>query len=260
MKKQITVTDIQQRLRTCTSEEFAVLQRSLAADTRITVLEALDAARRRLARQKAEQDRLDALYLFERSISGGVTVGLDEVGRGPVAGPLAIGAVVLPDTPRIPYLNDSKKIAPAKRSEIAKQIEAVALAHTVVYVEASRIDAIGMSAALREGFAGAIQAIDASGLGVTCVLVDGNPIRIDEREHNVIKGDAKCASIAAASIIAKVARDLLMDEYDAQYPAYGFARNKGYASAEHIEAIRTHGLSPIHRASFCSGFLQESLF
>ena len=92
------------------------------------------------------------------------------------------------------------------------------------------------------------------------ILLDGNPLRLDEREVNVVKGDAQCASIAAASIVAKVERDALMRSYAQRYPEYGFESNKGYASAQHIEAIREHGLSPIHRASFCTAFAQQSLF
>ena len=105
-----------------------------------------------------------------------------------------------------------------------------------------------------------IAALEAQGLAVDMALLDGNPLHFDSRERNVVKGDAKCASIAAASIVAKVERDGLMCKMDERYPGYGFAGHKGYASAEHIAAIKEKGLSPIHRATFCRGFLQESLF
>lgn len=260
----LTVPEIRSKLQTATADEFAVLERSLVADTRKGVRQAVEVARRRLEAEAAEERRLAGLYAFEREIAeahgGSVVLGLDEVGRGPLAGPLAVGGVVLGDGAPIAGLNDSKQVAPEARELIAAQVREEARAWTVQYVEPEEIDRMGMTAALRMAFQRAIHAVEESGVSVDVVLLDGNPLHMDEREVNVVKGDGKCASIAAASLVAKVARDKLMEEYDAQYPGYGFASNKGYGSEGHAAAIRERGLTPIHRRSFCGAFAQETLF
>ena len=259
-----TVADIKQRLHEADEREFAVLERSLVADARQGVRDAVERARARLAAEAAERQRLASLYAFERALAAGrgdgVIVGLDEVGRGPLAGPLAVGAVVLPAEPFIEGLNDSKQVKPEVRERIAVQVKAVAVAWTVEYVEASDIDACGRTASLALAFRRAIRRIEEAGVRPDVVLLDGNPMRLDEREVNVVKGDGKCASIAAASIVAKVERDALMCRYAEEYPEYGFDACKGYASAAHIEAIKRYGLTPIHRATFCTAFTQPALF
>lgn len=259
-----TVADIKQRLHEADEREFAVLERSLVADTRKGVREAVERARQRLAAAAVERQRLASLYAYERSLAQGrgneAIVGLDEVGRGPLAGPLAVGAVVLPPEPFIDGLNDSKQVKPEARERIAVQVKAVAVAWTVEYVEAADIDACGMTASLLLAFRRAVAHIEEAGVRPDVVLLDGNPMRLDEREVNVVKGDGKCASIAAASIVAKVERDALMCRYAEEYPEYGFDACKGYASAAHIEAIKRFGLTPIHRASFCTAFTQPTLF
>jgi len=259
-----TVTEIVEMLRRADEREFAALERSLAADARKGVRKAVEVARKRIEAERAEAERLKSLYEFERSLlpegAEGFIVGLDEVGRGPVAGPLAVGAVVLPAEGRIEGLNDSKQVKPDVRAEIAERIKRDAVAWAVEFVEPGEIDGDGMSASLRRAFTGALGQIIAQGIEPALVLVDGNPLRIHERERNVVKGDAKCASIAAASIVAKVERDALMDRMALKYPEYGFEENKGYASPHHIEAIRKHGLCEIHRVSFCHSFKQETLF
>ncbi len=260
----LTVPKIKSMLQNASPEEFEALERSLVADTRKGVRSAVEAARKRIAAELQECKRLEGMYSFEASLAQerncSLVLGLDEVGRGPVAGPLAIGAVVLPRDSYIEGLNDSKQVKPERREVIADAIKACALAWNVQYIQPREIDAAGMTASLVVAFRRAIAAIEEAGITPDLVLLDGNPLRMDPRELNVIKGDAKCASIAAASIIAKVERDALMDAYALQYPEYGFDSNKGYASAEHIEAIKAYGLSPIHRVSFCGSFLQESLF
>ena len=260
----LTVPEITAKLRTADEEELDALERALVADERKGVRAALAKARKRVDAAKTLAEHAARLYSFEQNLAeqhgGHVIVGLDEVGRGSVAGPLAVGAVVLPREPQLAGLDDSKKLTPAQREDVAAQVKDVALAWEVVFIEARRIDAIGMSASLREAFGQAIARIDEKGLGVDVVLLDGNPLRIDEREVNVVKGDGKCASIAAASIVAQVTRDALMVELAQEYPGYGFEESKGYASAAHIEAIRNLGLSPVHRASFCTSFMQQTLF
>lgn len=258
----MTVPEIRAMLKGADERELAALERSLAADTRKGVKAALLAARRRLEAEKAELGRVASLYSYERSLLGsgqGVIVGLDEVGRGAVAGPLAVGAVVLPPEPMVQGLNDSKKLSPEQRETVAADVKAHAVAWAVEYVAPGDIDRDGMTASLKRAFKGALAQIEQS---VPCdmVLVDGNPLRIDPRERNVVKGDARCASIAAASIVAKVARDALMRDLAGTYPEYDFGGNKGYGSPQHIEAIREHGLSAVHRKSFCRSFMQETLF
>lgn len=262
--EQLTVAQIRDQLRRAGSEQFSVLERSLAADTRKGVCQAVEAARARLAADAAERERLRSLYRFDAGMleerGGACLVGLDEVGRGPIAGPLAVGAVVLDPGDPIAGLDDSKQVRPEARTAIASEVMARARAWTVQYASAARIDAEGIARALREAFAAAIAAIEAQGAAVDVVLLDGNPLHLDRREANVVKGDARSASIAAASIVAKVQRDALMDELDREYPGYGFAQHKGYGTKAHRDAIRRLGLSPIHRVSFCGEFTQASLF
>lgn len=117
-----------------------------------------------------------------------------------------------------------------------------------------------MTECLKRGFRNLVEQVESEGIKPDVILLDGNPLSFDAREVNVVKGDAKCASIAAASIVAKVERDNYMVSISEKYPEYNFASNKGYGSAEHIEAIKKHGLSPVHRKSFCTSFMQMSLF
>ncbi len=258
-----TVAALRKEIKDATQQEFDVLKRALAADERKGVREAIAIAQRKWDALQAERDRVDRMYTFQSNLaSGKVLMGLDEVGRGPVAGPLSVAAVVLPDEPHIAGLNDSKQISPAHREEIAVEVKKYALAWDIEHISPNEIDELGMSACLRLAFGRAIAAIDAQGISVDVVLLDGNPLHIDNREINVIKGDACCASIAAASIIAKVERDKLMVELSETYPEYGFDKCKGYASAEHIDAIKKYGLTLVHRTSFCRSFVeqQQTLF
>lgn len=257
-----TVADIRQRLAHVSAQEFEVLERSLRADTRKGVQQALEQTRRRLAGQLAERQRLEELYRYEQTlVPDKVVIGLDEVGRGPLAGPLSVGAVVLDkEAPYIERLNDSKRIPEARRPAIAEEIQARSLAWTVVHVEPATIDQLGITACLKQAFREAIGIIEQQGITADVVLLDGNPLHLDPRELNVVHGDAKCASIAAASLVAKVARDARMVAYDKEYPGYDFASSKGYGSQRHRDAIAAKGLSPIHRVSFCQGLIQGTLF
>lgn len=240
-------------------EQVPGLVQRYAEDPRQQVRKACERASRRYERECAEHERVRLLYSAMAELGGeGVVLGVDEVGRGSVAGPLTVCAVQLPDDPIIWGLNDSKQLSPAKRELLAAQISEVARAIGVYHVAPERIDEIGMARALREAVAGAVA--DA-GVEPDCVLMDGNPLGAVPNERDVVHGDATVACIAAASIIAKVTRDELMVELDAEYPGYHFAQSKGYASAEHINAIRERGLSLVHRVSFCGNFLHtDSLF
>lgn len=260
----LTVSELKLLLQMATQDEFDALERSLIADTRKGVCQAVEVARRRLHAEAQEKARIEEMHAFERHLAAqrgaSVVLGLDEVGRGPLAGPLAVGAVVLPSDVRIAHLNDSKQLSSDVREVVAEEVKRVALAWAVELVSPRDIDAKGMTASLVGAFGRAIATIEQRGIVPDMVLLDGNPLRLDPREVNVIKGDARCASIAAASVVAKVERDALMRAYAQEYPEYGFDANKGYASSSHIEAIRLYGLSPIHRASFCTAFTQPTLF
>ena len=225
-------------------------------DPRKQVMRAVEVARRRIEREEAERDRVEAMYALERELGGdGVVVGVDEVGRGALAGPLTVAAVRLPASPIVGGLNDSKQLTPSRREALAAQIADVALAIGIAHVEPASIDALGMALSLRQAMA---RAVGDTGLDPDCVLIDGNPVHAHPAERCLVKGDARVASIAAASIVAKVTRDALMVAYDEEYPGYHLAESKGYGSAEHIAAIRERGLTPIHRVSFCGNFLETA--
>ena len=179
--------------------------------------------------------------------------GVDEAGRGPLAGPVYAAAVILPRGLEIPGLNDSKKLSEKRREALYEQILTTSLAHSTAWVGPEVIDEINILEATKRGFAEAFSKI---GLPVTDVLIDAlRGLDIPARQHPLIHGDALTYSIGAASILAKVARDRYMIEQDALYPQYGFARNKGYGTAEHIAALREYGPCPIHRRSFIGHFV-----
>ena len=184
--------------------------------------------------------------------------GVDEAGRGPLAGPVCAAAVILPCGLEIEGLNDSKKLSEKKRDKLFESICSEAVSYGIAFASVEEIEEINI---LNAAMLAMNRAIEKLSVKPALALVDGNrnsAIKMPSR--CVVKGDAKCASIAAASIIAKVERDSLMVRYSAEYPQYGFESNKGYGSAQHQEAIRQFGLTPIHRASFCRAFTQETLF
>lgn len=235
------------------AQDLPALIARYADDPRSQVRRAVGVATRRLERERAERERVRGMYALMRELGGpGVVLGVDEVGRGAVAGPLTVCALALPDEPVVWGVNDSKQLSPERRRVLAARIRGVALAVGVCHVPPAEIDELGMAACLRRAMAGAIA--DA-GVEPDCVLIDGNPVHVHPRERTLVKGDARVACIAAASIVAKVTRDELMERLDAEWPGYHLAESKGYASPEHIEAIRERGLTPVHRASFCQNFL-----
>lgn len=261
---EISVAEIKDRLAHADEQEFEVLERSLVADSRKGVLSAIRSTKKRLEREKAERERLASMYGFEtglkRSYGSKVLVGLDEVGRGPLAGPLCVGAVILDHEAAIDGLNDSKQIAEAKRKALSSTIKESALAYSIEFVPPKTIDDIGMTKSLKLAFASAVKDLEDKGFEIDLILLDGNPLHFDEREVNIVKGDARCPSIAAASIIAKVARDEYMTEISTNYPNYSFEENKGYGTEKHRCAIREYGLTDVHRVTFCHEFMQQSLF
>ena len=181
-------------------------------------------------------------------------VGVDEVGRGPLAGPVVCAAVIMPLDEELLVIgvDDSKKLSEKKRETLSALIKERALAYTVVEVNEKIIDEINILEATKLGMK---QAVEGLSLTPDVVLTDGNmTIDIPFKQHSVIGGDALSYSIGAASIIAKVHRDYLMDEYAKEYPAYAFEKNKGYGTAVHIKAIKEQGLCPIHRRTFTKKF------
>jgi ribonuclease HII len=173
--------------------------------------------------------------------------GLDEVGRGSLFGPVLAAAVVLNPRRRIVGLDDSKKLAPQRREELSERIREHAVAWAVAQVDASRIDAWNIYQASRQAMAAALAQLKPP---PDYLLLDAMQLDVPIEQMSLIHGDARSVSIAAASIVAKVERDRIMCECDHQYPQYGLARNKGYSTAEHMAALRQHGPTPMHRASF----------
>lgn len=182
-----------------------------------------------------------------------VLAGMDEVGRGPLAGPVVVACVVMPPEPLIAYVNDSKKVTEKRREVVYEQILNTCIEAKTAWVDAETIDHINILEATKLAFAEAFSKMETP---ITDVLIDAlKGLNISARQHSLIHGDALSYSIAAASIVAKVERDRYMVEQDALYPVYGFQKNKGYGTKQHMDAIAAHGICPLHRKSFLKKFL-----
>ena len=194
---------------------------------------------------------------FERELlEKGYTLiaGVDEVGRGPLAGPVVCSAVIMPlgADELIVGVDDSKKLSAKKREELAEKIKEKALCYTIIEIDEKTIDEINILQATRLGMKRAVEELS---LTADIVLTDGNmTIDIAHKQKSIIKGDALSYTIGCASILAKVYRDNLMDEFAKEYPFYDFASNKGYGTQAHIKGIKEHGLCPIHRRTFTKNF------
>ena len=201
-----------------------------------------------------ERERLEVMRSFEHQYEGyGAVCGIDEVGRGPLAGPVVAGAVILSPDCEILYLNDSKKLSEKKRELLYDEIMEKAVATGIGVISPARIDEINILQATYEAMRMAISNLKVQ---PSVLLNDAVTIPLVEiPQIPIIKGDAKSVSIAAASIIAKVTRDHMMVEYEEIYPGYSFASNKGYGSAQHIAALKELGPTPIHRQSFIKNFI-----
>ncbi|NLZ81533.1 MAG: ribonuclease HII [Clostridiales bacterium] len=201
-----------------------------------------------------EQQRIEAMKVYEKEYQDYTYIcGIDEAGRGPLAGPVVAGAVILPKDCKLLYINDSKKVSEKKREELYEQIMEVALGASVGIVNSNTIDEINILQSTYEAMRLALIKLP---ILPDILLNDAVTIpKVKIKQVPIVKGDAKSISIAAASIIAKVTRDRMMRVYDELYPEYGFAKNKGYGTAFHIEAIGKVGISPIHRHSFVKNFV-----
>ena len=209
---------------------------------------------KKIAKLEAEKERIELMREFEEKYdSCSYICGIDEAGRGPLAGPVVAGAVVLPKGKRILYVNDSKKLSEKKRDELFDIIKDEALTYAVGIISPERIDEINILQATYEAMQQAICKLNPA---PDMLLVDAVTIpEVTTKQVGIVKGDAKSVSIAAASILAKVTRDRMMVELDEAYPEYGFAQHKGYGSAAHIEALKKYGPCPIHRESFIRNFI-----
>ena len=223
-------------------------------DPRSGVQKLVSSAQKKIDALEKERQRIENLKKYEKEYAQYTYIcGIDEVGRGPLAGPVVAGAVILPKDCDILYINDSKQLSEKKREELYDVITKEAVAWAVGYASPERIDEINILQATYEAMREAISKLSVK---PDVLLNDAVKIpQVDIRQVPIIKGDAKSVSIAAASIVAKVTRDRLMEEYDKVLPGYGFASNKGYGSAEHIAALKEIGPSPIHRQSFIGHFV-----
>jgi ribonuclease HII len=224
---------------------------ALFADRRAGARRLAEACARRERERAAEARRLGRLLARRRALFAAgarIVAGVDEVGVGPLAGPVVAAAVVLPERVDLPGLDDSKRLAPAARERLARAIRAQAVALAIAEVSAQEVDARDVLRAAQEAMRRAIAALPAL---PDHALVDGRPVpRLGCAQTALVGGDARDASIAAASIVAKVHRDARMRELDTLHPGYGFAIHAGYATAAHLAALRRLGPSPIHRRSF----------
>ena len=265
------IGQIKEELKAATEAMLPSFIMAYESDERSGVIKLVEQAKKRLQKLEEERKRIWKLQEYERKYGQYTYIcGIDEVGRGPLAGPVVAGAVILPKDCDILYINDSKKLTAAKREELYDEIMEKAVAAGIGMVSPQRIDEINILQATYEAMREAISKLEPapyeamreaiSKLEPAPDILLNDAVTIPEvtiPQVPIIKGDAKSISIGAASIIAKVTRDRLMVEYDQILPEYGFASNKGYGSAEHIAALKKYGPSPIHRRSFIHNFIEE---
>jgi len=247
-EKRPSLASLKAALQTVSSPDDPRLT-TLAADPRKGAQTLLGQLQRRLAKQAAEEVAFQHRLHYERPFweRGQRVAGIDEVGRGPLAGPVITSAVILPPDFDVPLVNDSKQLTPKERERLYPIILAKAEAVSIGAASNQLIDQVNIYQATRIAMQRAVL-----GLGVAPqhLIVDAMQIPVDLPQTRLIKGDAKSASVAAASIVAKVFRDHLMASYDRLYPGYGFAQNAGYGTAEHLAGLADRGVTPIHRKSF----------
>ena len=221
----------------------------LEKDPRVGVQKLIVSYRKKQAKLLAKKEAFLERFSYEKQFwqKGELVAGVDEVGRGPLAGPVVTAAVIIDHNFDLLEVNDSKKLSPEKRLQLYPKILSEAVSVGIGVKSAAVIDQINIYEADRQAMAQAVKALDVK---PDALLVDAMNVPIDIPHIELIKGDAKSNSIAAASIVAKVFRDKLMDDYDKIYPQYGFPRNAGYGTKEHVEALKKYGPTPIHRKTF----------
>ncbi|MEE1037947.1 MAG: ribonuclease HII [Eubacterium sp.] len=247
------ISEIKMELQAATIEELPLFVENYKQDERNGVQKLVETANKKLQAYEKEILRIEQMKTYEKEYDTYQYIcGIDEVGRGPLAGPVVAGAVILPKDCHILYLNDSKQLSEKKREELYDIIMQEAVAVGIGYASHERIDEINILQATYEAMREAISKLQ---VAPDILLNDAVTIPgVSMKQVPIIKGDAKSISIAAASIVAKVTRDRLMVEMDKQYPEYHFAENKGYGSQAHIEALKKYGPTPIHRRSFIKNF------
>lgn len=249
-----SIREIKQEFEQADKQTLLSLYERYADDERSGVVSLISKYKKQEEKLEQEKRRIENMSIYERKYADfSYICGIDEVGRGPLAGPVVAGAVILPKDCDILYLNDSKQLSEKMRETLYDEIMEKAVATGIGIVSPARIDEINILQATYEAMRMAI-----GELSVCPDLLLNDAVTIPEvaiRQVPIIKGDAKSISIAAASIIAKVTRDRLMVQYEEVLPGYGFASNKGYGSAMHIQAIKELGPTPIHRQSFIKNFI-----
>lgn len=251
---EIKISEIKAEFERADYSGYKDLFQKYSGDERSGVIKIINSYEKKLKKYNDELDRMYKMNEYERKYEAYLYIcGIDEVGRGPLAGPVCAGAVILPKNCKLLYLNDSKQLSAKKREELYDEIIKEAVAYQTAFISPEVIDEINILNATYQAMRTAINnlSIKPDILLNDAVTIPG----VDIQQVPIIKGDAKSASIAAASIVAKVERDRLMEQYDELYPGYGFASNKGYGSKEHMDAIKEHGPCPIHRRSFIKGLI-----
>ena len=249
-----SIAEIKKEFEERMPEQWAELYQEYAEDERAGVRSLIARYQKQEEALRQERLRLESMKMYERQYAEcSYICGIDEAGRGPLAGPVVAGAVILPKDCEILYLNDSKKLSAKKREVLYDEIMEKAVAVGIGMASPARIDEINILQATYEAMRSAI-----AQLGVIPDIILNDAVTIPQvtiPQVPIIKGDAKSVSIAAASILAKVTRDRLMVQYDEVLPGYGFGQNKGYGSKEHIQALQKLGPTPIHRQSFITHFI-----
>ena len=238
-------------------EQLANIQRlddpllaELEQDSRSGVIQAIAKRKREIQKRIDEDERLEGMLAYEKECYARgmeLIAGVDEVGRGPLAGPVVAAAVILPKACKIPGLNDSKKIPKYKHKEIYEAVLQNAIAIGIGIKDNHVIDQVNIYEATKLAMMEAIGRLDPQ---PQHLLIDAMKLDLPISQTSIIKGDANSLSIAAASIVAKVTRDQMMEEFDRKYPGYGFAQNAGYGTAKHLAGLDQLGVTPIHRRSF----------
>ncbi|NPV25899.1 MAG: ribonuclease HII [Firmicutes bacterium] len=251
MINELTVAELRKMFVDNKAEINSEIIELLKTDPRKQVRELLAGFQRQQARRQQENSRLRKLFIYERQLWNNncqLVAGVDEVGRGPLAGPVMAAAVVLPGEVQLPGLNDSKQLTPRQREELEVRIKAVAISWSLGLASPQEIDQMNIRVASLLAMRRAVENLDVAPehLLVDAVQIPG----VFQAQTAIIKGDRLSASIAAASIIAKVERDRLMDFYDVLFPGYGFAKHKGYPTPEHFRALASLGPCSIHRRTF----------
>ena len=254
MADKMTITEIKKEFDILSESDPESFIKRFERDERTQVKNLVARAEKKIAALEKEKARMIKMFEFERRYSDySYICGIDEVGRGPLAGPVVAGAVILPKDCDILYLNDSKQLSEKKREELYSVIMEKAVSVGLGFSSHELIDEINILQATYAAMREAVSKLDPAP-----DLLLNDAVKIPEltmAQVPIIKGDTLSASISAASIVAKVTRDRMMVKYDEIYPEYGFAKNKGYGSSEHIEALKKYGPTPIHRRSFIKNFV-----